>query len=155
MSRLGLTSAATSYSDSGQERIVHFQDWTVEGQPLRTLVGARPPQEMTPLSEDAFWPGVAVNHLRQLLGERPGEFADGRLAVLVCPIDADLGCFALSMRLSLDDDVVTWTQFGYQVDYEPFDPTDELPGLEFRFDRSAYETVVRQSLSRFAQLAGQ
>jgi hypothetical protein len=157
MNRLGLASAATSYndSDSGQERILHFQDWTVDGQPLRTLVGARPPQEMTPLSEDAFWPRVAVDHLRQLLRERPGQFADGRLALLVCPIDADLGCPTLSMRLSLGEGVVTWTEFGYQVDYEPFDLTQQVPGLEFRFDRGSYEAVVRQTLSRFAKLAGQ
>jgi len=155
MNRLGLAPATTSYSDRGHERIVHFQDWTVDGQPLRTLVGARPPQEMTPLSEDAFWPRVAVDHLRQLLGERPGEFADGRLALLVCPIDADLGCSALSMRLSLGEGVVTWTELGNQVNYEPFDPTELRLGLEFHFDRGSYEAMVRLTLARFAPLAGQ
>jgi hypothetical protein len=107
---------------------------------------------MTPLSEADFWPRVAVDHLRQLLGERLGEFDDGRVAVLICPIDADLGCSAVSMHLTLAEDVVTWSEFGRQVNYQPFVPSGE-PDLEFRFERRDYEEVVRGALRRFEALA--
>ena len=43
--------------------------------------------------------------------------------MLVCPIDADVGCPAISMRLSFGEHTVTWDEFGRQVNYEPFDPT--------------------------------
>lgn len=107
---------------------------------------------MTPLSEDGFWPAVAVRHLRQLLGEEPGDFDDGRLAVLVCPIDADLGCSALSMRLSLHDDGIEWTHFGWQTNYEPFVDADRLE-LSFRFDRRNYESLIRSTLRRYSAQA--
>lgn len=147
--QLGLVEATTSYSDCGQERIVRFQEWAIDGQPLRALIGATPPQEMTPLSQEDFWPKVAVEHLRQLLGEHPGEFADGRIAMLVCPIDADLGCSTISMRLAADEDTVTWGDFGRQVNYEPFDPDGVMPHLRFRFERSAYEALLQETLAGF------
>lgn len=130
--------------------VVPFEDWTVDGTPLRSLLGwAQPPQQMTPLSHEDFWPRVAVMHLRQLLGEVPGEFGDGRLAMLLCPIDADLGCSALSMRLVLLDAVVIWQDFGWQHDYEPYEPDPDVPELRFTFDRSSYESFVRQTLGRY------
>lgn len=105
---------------------------------------------MTPLSNADFWPTVAVKHLRQLLGEAPGEFDDGRVAVLRCPIDGDLGCTALSMRLVLAADAVTWSDFGWQNDYEVFDEEDGIPDLRFTFERHAYEGLLRQTLARYA-----
>ena len=153
--RLGLTPASTSYTNgaSGEIREVEvaFEDWTVDGTPLRSLLGwARPPQQMTPLCGDSFWPRVAVEHLRQLLGEAPGEFDDGRVAMLRCPIDADLGCAALSMQLVLASDAVTWSDFSWQNNYEPFDEEGRILDLSFSFDRPSYESTLRQTLARYA-----
>lgn len=153
--RLGLTAASTTYTDGSgrvsREVAVSFEDWTIDGTPLRTLLGwARPPQEMTPLSSEGFWSTVAVRHLRELLGELPGEFNDGRVAMLRCPIDGDLGCSALSMRLVLLDEAVIWRDFGWQNNYEPYAPEDDASELRFTFDRRTYESFLHQTLGRYA-----
>ena len=70
--------------------------------------------------------------------------------MLRCPIDADLGCWALSMRLVSFDDAVTWQDFAWQNNYEPYTPDPDLQELRFTFERSSYESLLRQTLSRFA-----
>lgn len=158
--RLGLAPANTSYTDgsSGTSREVgvRFEDWTIDGTPLRELVGwARPSQEMTPLSREGFWPHVAVEHVRQLLGKAPGEFEDGRVPVLRCPVCADLGCSTLSLRLSFEEDAVIWSELGWQVNYEPFDEAERLACPSFLFERRAYEALLRQTLVRYSKLREQ
>ena len=70
--------------------------------------------------------------------------SDGRVALLVCPIDQDVNCRALTTRLVRDADVVEWRDVGWQVDYEDFVPeADEYgPLLSFRFSRPQYETLL-------------
>ena len=131
-----------------------FEDWVVDGVPLRQLVAEReetvdPVQEMTYLCEAPPWPELAVAGLRRLLGEEPGDFDDGRISLLVCPVDADLGCRALSATLVLDGETVEWRDVGWQVDYEPFSTTEGGfdPPMHFRFDRAAYTTLLRGALA--------
>lgn len=148
--QLGLTPASTSYTDAGREVEVVFEDWTIDGTPLRSLLGwARPPQEMTPLSSAGFWPRVAAQNLHELLGEVPSEFEDGRVPLLRCPIDADLGCAALSTQLVLLDDAVIWENIGWQNNYEPYVQDDDEPPLRFTFDRDAYDSLLRHTLARY------
>lgn len=141
--------------------VVHelvYEDWVVDGIPLRQLVSARPEtprpvQEKTRLCE--MWPETAFDGLRRLLGDEPCDFNDGRVALLVCPIDADLGCRALSATLVLDDEAVEWRDVGWQVDYEPFVAADGGfdPPMHFRFHRRAYTELLRALLDRFEKLA--
>jgi len=74
------------------------EDWTVDGIALRQIVAERAswpggglPSEHPPLRDDDFWPRLAVRNLRSLLGEAPGDFPDGRVVLLYCPVCADLG----------------------------------------------------------------
>ena len=152
--RLGLTRAQTSFGHGSGRRarrvVVHFEDWTVDGTPLRTVVGEDgPAQEMTPLSTEGFWPQVAADHLRQLLGEAPPSFPSRRVPLLVCPIDGDPGCAALSADLTIEEELVVWSDLGWQNDYEPFEPGHQLGVGDLRFSRSSYEELLRRTLTRF------
>ena len=150
--------ASTRSVRSGGRRIVEydlpFEDWAISGTALRALIAARwgapdPPQQMTALC--AEHPDGAVASVRRLLGEVPPDFADGRVALLLCPIDNDLDCGAISTRVVRGADTVEWRDVGWQVTYEPFVPElDEFGPLpSFRFDRAQYEGLLRDLLSRY------
>ena len=168
---LGTARAGTSYADCSVEgpvllREIAFLDFTVDAVPLRGIVAVRrqvgaAPSEMTALGSEWPWPELAVATLRRLLGKEPGDFEDGRVALLVCPVDADLGCGALSATLAFGDDWVEWRQVGWQNDEEPFDPpqlglepTENglEPTVTFRFGRTAYTEVLQGLLTHFEQL---
>lgn len=143
MNTLGVTPALTRWNE-GESR---FLDWTIDGVPLRELV---PMQEQTPLFlDDAKWRGTAIETLSRLLGRLPGDFADGRVALLMCPLCGDLGCGGYSVEVVFGDGWVDWRAFGWQCDYEPFEPEQEFSFAGARFDRTAYETLLGDLLSNY------
>lgn len=161
---LGTVAARTTWTEqqTGFMRkgtLVHelvYEDWTVAGVPLRERVLARREdvssvREVTPLCEMLWWPEAAVAALRRLLGDEPGDFEDGRVSLLVCPIDADLGCRALSATLVFEGEVVEWRDVGWQVYHMPFVVVDDGfdPPMHLRFDRKAYVELLRALLGRF------
>lgn len=160
---LGLCSATTGWQDAGARRsrpiqmLLTFEDWTIDGTELRGLLATSPLQVMTPLCATWPWPQSAVAHLETLLGERAGDFGDGRVALLRCPIDDDLGCAAVSMSLEFADVEVLWKELGWQVNYEPYDPTEDglSPPRCYTFQRQQYEAVIRAALDRYRALAEQ
>lgn len=140
MNRLGVEPSVT-----GESR---FLDWTIDGVALRTLV---PVQEQTPLflDGDKAWREAAVRTLCRLLGHLPGDFDDGRVALLVCPLCGDLGCGGYSVEVVFGQDVVEWRAFGWQTDYEPFDDPEEYRFTGASFERKAYETLLGDLLSNY------
>ncbi|MFC9257302.1 hypothetical protein [Amycolatopsis thailandensis] len=143
MNRLGVEPSVTRW-DGGEAR---FLGWTIDGAALRDLV---PTQNQTPLFlDDDGWRETAVATLSRLLGDLPGDFDDGRVALDFCPLCGDLGCGAYSVEVVFGDDVVEWRNFGWQTDYEPFDDPDEYKFTGALFDRKAYETLLRDLLSNY------
>ncbi|MFD6068192.1 MULTISPECIES: hypothetical protein [Amycolatopsis] len=145
MNRLGVEPSVTRWTD-GEAR---FLDWTIDGVALRTMVSEMPEQQTPLFLDDDVWREAAVETLRRLLGELPGDFDDGRVALLVCPACGDLGCGAYSVEVVFGDDVVEWRTLGWQTDYEPFDGLDEDGFTGARFDRKAYETLLGDLLSNY------
>ncbi|MEV7553985.1 hypothetical protein AB0N89_30580 [Amycolatopsis sp. NPDC089917] len=143
MNRLGVEPSVTRWND-GEAR---FLDWTIDGVALRDM---DPTQHQTPLFlDDDRWRETAVATLSRLLGDLPGDFDDGRVALLFCPMCGDLGCGGYSVEVVLGDDVVEWRAYGWQYDYEPFDSAQEFAFAVARFDRKAYETLLRDLLSNY------
>jgi hypothetical protein len=134
------------------------RDWTIDGQPLRDLVATvsdGPVTEISPLS-DHFGPEAAADALLMLLGRMPGEFADGRVPLLVCSIDGDLGCGGFSARLVMGEDAVEWRDVGWEYD----GPCDEAgadsvqaldPPLDLLFDRAQYVELLTDLLRQQAR----
>jgi hypothetical protein len=148
MNVLGVRPATTGWRDGADRREVGFEDWTIDDVPLCSLVAG---QEMTRLCAEANWPKGAVESLRRLLGEEPGDFEDGRVSLLVCPLDGDLACSTFSARVTFEDDWVGWSDFGWQVNYEPFEPMDSPPA-DVRFEREAYERLLNALLRKYSSL---
>ncbi|MEU8418339.1 hypothetical protein AB0C24_36550 [Amycolatopsis japonica] len=136
MNRLGVEPSGTE-----------FLDWTIDGVALRSMV---PAEQRTPLFlDDDRWREAAVETLCRLLGRLPGDFDDGRVALLMCPLCGDLGCGAYSVEVVFGDEVVEWRAFGWQTDYEPFDDPEEYRFTGARFEREAYETLLGDLLSNY------
>ncbi|SDB99962.1 hypothetical protein SAMN05660690_0127 [Geodermatophilus telluris] len=164
MQVLGVAPATTSTVDLAarrpHERPTAFEDWTVDGVPLRRLVADRWGVADLPVEMSRLWPedpSSAVAGLRALLGEGAGDLRDGRVALLVCPVDQDLSCRALGARVRVGDDAVEWRDVGWQDDVEPFAPApDEYgPLLGFRFGRAQYERLLRELLTAYQRRAAE
>jgi hypothetical protein len=65
---------------------------------------------------------------------------DGRAAILVCSQCGDIGCGALFVRVTLDDDQVIWSDFVHANNWDP-DMDDPKEG-RFVFDRREYELAL-------------
>jgi hypothetical protein len=77
---------------------------------------------------------------RQLLLREPAPFPDGLVPLYICPECADLGCGAVTVRITVRDDCVVWSGFGWN---DPLASTDEPSALrELWFDRQAYQTLL-------------
>lgn len=120
-----------------------FMDYAVDGRPLleRLAESARGSlaDDMIPVLVYDWSPDDAID---VLLGVRPGELEDGRIPLYTCPECADLGCGAITAVVERNAKDVTWHDFGYQNDHEPFDDDGRLSDMgPFEFDRVEYEAA--------------
>ncbi|RBY77387.1 hypothetical protein DQ239_10895 [Blastococcus sp. TF02-09] len=136
-------------------RAVTYLDWTIDGVPLREVVAwpdGSVASEVTPVRNDAALPDYEADYLRAILGEPVSRewtvMPDGRVPLLVCHVDFDLDCRALTAELVRGDDRVEWRSIGWQAAYAPLDLTEqEMPVTSLVFDRQQYDDVVRPLLA--------
>ena len=123
----------------------HYLDWVIDGIPLRERIRVAEDDAnantMTTVINDAFVASSAIQNVDALSGVGPADFADGRVALLVCEECGDVGCGAYSTRVEVGENLVRWASIGYQNDYEPFTSEDDT-GLVFEFERRFYEALL-------------
>lgn len=85
-------------------------------------------------------------YVRQLLGREPSDFATGRVPLYICPECADLGCGAVTVRVIIEGDTVTWSELSLEspMDSSPIKCPWPVPE-SFSFELAQYRNV----LSRF------
>lgn len=79
---------------------------------------------------------------RQFMGREPSDFPDGRVPLYICPLCGDLGCGALSAKVSFQDGCVVWSDFGTQALGSELVLLED-PIRDLWFDRTAYESLLR------------
>ena len=128
-----------------------FLDYIVDGESLYDELGF---DLVSPLG----W-GLAENSAaRRLLQKLPPD-VDDRVAVYVCPEDADLLCGSITVKIRRDGDDVVWTGLAYST-YDVVDDCwrHDSSGLphwdELRFPATAYHDAIEHRPA-FAPLAGQ
>ena len=62
--------------------------------------------------------------LNQLLGQEPSALQSGRVPVLVCEECGDTGCGAFAVRVSLETNLVRWSDWAYENGREPAGPVE-------------------------------
>jgi hypothetical protein len=117
----------------------HFLDLVVNGQSLRSITATPGPELVTELNRP--WLHVVPEAVDKLLGRRPSEDLDpGRVPLLLCHVDGDLACGALTAALRVGDAEVSWSDFRWEDGiYEP--RTVEQLDQPITFDRSQYEAA--------------
>jgi hypothetical protein len=53
------------------------------------------------------------------LAKQPADLENGRTMLYVCPECGDIGCGAITLTIIESDDVYSWTEFGYENNYDP------------------------------------
>ena len=80
---------------------------------------------------------------RMLLGIEPSDLRPDRIPIFICGECADYGCGATTCRVTLSDNLVEWSHFGCDNNYEEgTHHPDGLLGHHFCFDRESYEKLL-------------
>ena len=120
-----------------------FLDFVVDGQPLSEVVGGDHASCLGWFVQDEN--GKAV---RRLLLEEQADLPNNRRTLYVCPECGDIGCGAVSLIVEQVGAKITWRDFGYENNYEPFVRADGYEGVgPFVFDRSEYQAALKKALS--------
>lgn len=148
---LGLEPTMTrrSWQDGKYDRTFehHFLDYVTDGRWLREVAGE--PNLVTPLSRP--WLKDVASEIDQLLGQREaGDLPAGRVALLVCPVDGDIACGALTARLQVSQDHVVWTDWLWESDQGAL--SVEHLSEPAMFDRQDYEKQMRMALATVTAL---
>jgi hypothetical protein len=138
----------------GESAITMLQARDAEDEPLRTesLLRLRGDDIPSP----TFAPHYHRTRLDRLLHLRGTPVApsgtayqDGRVGLLFCYC-GDLDCGALTARVEVQGETVSWRDIGWQVTYEPYVPYDEgqdwLGHRDLIFDRAQYESLINSLL---------
>lgn len=130
----------------------HFLDFVVDGRSFRDVVdGGR--GQVTELCRP--WLDTVQESVERLLGrqETPG-LPEDRVALLVCLVCGDLGCGAITARLSISEDQVTWSEFAWEDgDGDPTPVDVRLEGDDrLVFSRAAYESLLASAPDRIAAM---
>ena len=72
------------------------------------------------------------------------DLPDGRCALFICPECADLGCGAISAHVTQDGDWVTWSNIGYENNYEDGYISEDQLG-PFVFSASEYIKAIESA----------
>lgn len=147
---LTVVSAAATYD--GASAPIEYQDYLVDGHRLRDLL--RVSAEMGPIDQETTllcpaFPLAAVEQIDKLQLIGPPDFEDGRIGVLFCPVCGDTGCGAVSARITVTAETITWEEFGWQdgITDEP-QPWLFMP-QRFTFDKTEYLALMQQLRNDF------
>ena len=129
---------------SGQQTPHGFLDFVIDGESMLPAHTKRGFGDLVgPLwtSEPgrSLWPEKVL----RLLGEAPGDAPGNRISVFVCGECGDLGCGAITVRLTVTDDQVIWSDWAYQNNYDEEIQEAGLDDLQpLVFDRRQYQAVL-------------
>ena len=129
----------------------HFLDLLVDDRPLRVIVG-EPAHDLVTELHRPWLPDVR-QAVDRLLGRCPIEvLTPGRVALLVCAEDGDLGCGQLTIALNVSATEVTWSDFRWEDGYLEPRPVEHL-NASISFDRAGYEAAFADAYERVAEVA--
>ena len=122
----------------------HFLDFAAGGRSLRAESSAATSDLITGLWLGAKEPGFST--IQRLLGQAEPDAPHGRVTLYVCPECADLGCGAITVVLTIEASCVTWSDWGYQNNYEDEVFPIDGPG-DLSFDAAQYRQVLTDAQS--------
>ena len=93
-------------------------------------------------------PGERDKSVLRLLKELAGDLPSDRVSLYICPECGDIGCGAITAKISVAPGEIVWSEFGYENSYEDSVLTEPFVALgPFAFDRHEYESKLRALIS--------
>lgn len=130
--------------------VSHFLDLVVNGRSLVLLVNGEGTY-VTNLNR-AWVSEVIPEHVAVMLGrQQDPELGWGRVPLVVCAVDGDIGCGAVTASLSLTPETVSWSDFRWEDGREQFEVPEGLPDV-LTFERRQYEQQFEQAVGRVGEL---
>jgi hypothetical protein len=127
---------------------VAYLEVLVDGVPLRSLLGAD--QADVSALDLGERPDLSVAAAQRLLGTEPPDFEPDRVALYVCGECGDLGCAAITARVTIGRDTVAWDRLAWQCQHSEPDQTGLKPIGPPVFDRADYEQAIRAGIAELA-----
>jgi len=126
-----------------------FLDFSVGGEALYPTVFAAGYDNITPLWLDPSLAREVGQAIDRLLGVAPADAPSDRVSVYICSECGDLGCGALTVKLSIDEDLASWTDWGYQNNYEDtIHPVTSRQLGDMHFSRAEYDRALEAARLR-------
>lgn len=87
-----------------------------------------------------------IKRINQFTGVEKPALLNGRTSLFVCRECGDIGCGAITVRISISDETVVWKDFGWETDYsEP--RLDEFKAVgPFTFKKNQYIKLFEELL---------
>jgi hypothetical protein len=76
-----------------------------------------------------------------LLLEKKGDTASGRVALYLCPLCGDLGCGAISVKITRENSDILWSEFAWETDCSDHFQSIEKLG-PYRFREADYRRAI-------------
>jgi hypothetical protein len=123
-----------------------FLDVVVDETSLRERLGE--PDLVSVLCFDFALPET-LKAADRLLLRADADFPNDRRSLFVCAECGDLGCGAVSVPISRVDELVVWSDFGYENTYEEQVSREPYKGIgPFQFDSKQYESAFIQAIAQ-------
>lgn len=120
-------------------------DWTVDGVPLKALLGAEDPTYIDRVGTEHRLDPTGELHLHALLGEQvPSALTMRTGEVVVLSSCGAECCPAYSARVEVGPETVTWHELAYR---DWWDGTTEGPVLTLVLERGSYERTIRAEIA--------
>lgn len=118
------------------------------------LINGKSLSELTEVGDTigALWIGeknaVEWNRqvVRQLLLKEKSELESGRVPIYICPECGDLGCGALTVKITKEGEDFVWSEFGFEDNYEDGILEQEKIG-PFRFNKIDYYNLFSRYIT--------
>jgi hypothetical protein len=123
-----------------------FYEFDISDKPLSTILQVDLKQLTGIFTPEGADSGYFVAQLAKFIG----KLATERILLYVCADCGDLGCGALTAKISFNENSVIWSDFAYENSNEMLENYPEIG--PFEFDKSlysqAFEVLIHKSKSR-------
>lgn len=141
--RVVLDGNVTRYPES------HYLDFVIDGRSLTEQIACARGLATT---LNRAWLATVNDAVGELRGTRSTDgLSPGRVALYVCGDCGDLGCGAVTAKLHVGADTVSWAEFAWENGYEPSDPIKDSPTV-IHFSAPNYADVLATADERVAAL---
>ena len=124
-----------------QQKARRSIDFIVNGQSLFVATEANLSDMCGRFSADL--PGEIATAADVFLLRKPADLPSGRCSLFVCPECGDIGCGAITVRITRAGDTFVWSDFAYENDYENPRPVDIGP---YNFGEDEYTRAITEAM---------